>query len=168
MAILHEKQRRKIQNNRRRSTKRILWRLQRRRRRKNTYDINIEEIVAQKNYKGQEIDNEGTIKIGNEGEKLENRRTTNKIEITKVDSQNKTTTPQGDASIEGTEYELYAKEKIYHADGKTSNYEEEEGLLYKEGDLVAEGRINKEGKLTFEGLESGKYYIKEKKQEKDT
>ena len=130
---------------------------------KNTYDINIEEIVAQKNYKGQEIDNEGTIKIGNEGEKLENRRTTNKIEITKVDSQNKTTTPQGDASIEGTEYELYAKEKIYHADGKTSNYEEEEGLLYKEGDLVAEGRINKEGKLTFEGLESGKYYIKEKK-----
>ena len=130
---------------------------------KNTYDINIEEIVAQKNYKGQEIDNEGTIKIGNEGEKLENRRTRNKIEITKVDSQNKTTTPQGDASIEGTEYELYAKEKIYHADGKTSNYEEEEGLLYKEGDKVAEGRINKEGKLTFEGLESGKYYIKEKK-----
>ena len=130
---------------------------------KNTYDINIVETVNSGNYQGQTVGNESTISVQNNGEKLENTRVLNKIEITKQDSQNKTTTPQGDAKLEGTIYDLYAKENIYHADGQTTNYEGETALLYKQDEKVASGRINQEGKLIFENLESGKYYIKEAK-----
>ena len=128
---------------------------------KRNYDINILEIIRDSNYKGQNVSNESTLKVGNNGEKLENQRVKNKIEVTKIDSQSKQTTPQGDAKIEGTIYGLYAREKIHHADGVTATKGDETALLYRQGELVQTQTINAEGKLTFSDLECGKYYIKE-------
>ena len=111
---------------------------------------------------GQEVENESTIIIENEGTKLTNKRTKGKIEVKKIDKENKTSIPQGDAKIKGTKYELYAREDIRHADGKTTRYEGEEGIIYKAGELVEVQEINEEGKLEYVDLECGKYYIKEK------
>ncbi len=128
---------------------------------KRNYDINISEIVKSGDYEGQKVTNESTIKVGNNGEKLENQRIINNIEVTEIDSQNKTIIPQGDAEIEGTIYGLYAKEKIHHADGVTATKEDETALLYRKDELVQSQTIDEEGKLTFCELECGEYYIKE-------
>ena len=60
-----------------------------------------------------------------------NDRTTAKIHIYKVDKESGKAAAQGDASLEGAVYGLYARNDIVHPDGAT-------GVVFKAGDLVAE------------------------------
>lgn len=62
--------------------------------------------------------------------------------------------PQGDATLEGAVYGLYAKEDIVHPDGKT-------GVIYKAGQKVAELKTDASGCASVDNLYLGKYYIQE-------
>lgn len=62
--------------------------------------------------------------------------------------------PQGDATLEGAVYGLYAKNDIVHPDGQT-------GVLYKAGTKIAELTTDKEGKAEIKDLYLGEYYVKE-------
>ena len=61
---------------------------------------------------------------------------------------------QGDATLEGAVYGLYARENIVHPDGTT-------GVVYKKNEQVATITIDKEGQASVSGLYLGKYYVKE-------
>ena len=61
---------------------------------------------------------------------------------------------QGDATLEGAVYGLYARENIVHPDGTT-------GVVYKKNEQVATLTIDKEGQASVSGLYLGKYYVKE-------
>ncbi len=123
---------------------------------KRTYDISILDLVGMNGNK-----NETTITLSNKDGKFVNQRTKAIINLNKVDSETKGAS-QGDATLQGAIYEIYASENIYHADGITKNLEEETALLYRKDQLVAEKTTNEEGKISFDNLECGKYYIKEK------
>lgn len=88
------------------------------------------------------------------------KRTKGKITIKTYDTESESGRSQGDASLDGAVYELYAAEDIFHADGKT-------GLLYRKGDLVKTGTSNNavEG-IVFSDIEAGKYLLKQKKASK--
>ena len=75
------------------------------------------------------------------------------ITLTKTDSDTGSTA-QGNASLEGAVYGLYAAEDIKHPDGHT-------GVLYEEGELVASQETDEDGSLVFENLYLGSYYIQE-------
>lgn len=62
--------------------------------------------------------------------------------------------PQGDSSLAGAVYGLYAREDIVHPDGKT-------GVLFKKDSLIAQGVIKEDGTLDFSKLYLGKMYVKE-------
>ena len=83
-----------------------------------------------------------------------NDRTTAKIHIYKVDSETGLAVPQGDASLEGAVYGLYARENIVHPDGAT-------GTVFKAGDLVATLVTDAKGEAEVKNLYLGKYYVKE-------
>lgn len=85
---------------------------------------------------------------------FKNNRTTAKIQIQKVDSETGEPVPQGDASLEGAIYGLYARENIVHPDGAT-------GVIYKKDALVATLTTDKDGKCEISDLYLGKYYVKE-------
>lgn len=85
---------------------------------------------------------------------FKNNRTTAKIQIQKVDSETGKPVPQGDASLEGAIYGLYARENIVHPDGAT-------GVIYKKDALVATLTTDKDGKSEISDLYLGKYYVKE-------
>lgn len=133
------------------------------------------EIVSQKNIhyinivdwiESEEGENEGTISLGNtqisnlknETKQFTNTRVKASVLAKLVDSQTKEAA-QGDATLEGAVYGLYACEEIYHADGVTTRYEEP-GLLYKKDELVQIQASSKNGELVWHNLECGKYYIK--------
>ena len=61
---------------------------------------------------------------------------------------------QGDASLEGAVYGLYAREDIVHPDGTT-------GVIYKAGELVTSLTTDKNGEASITKLYLGKYYLKE-------
>ena len=63
-------------------------------------------------------------------------------------------TPQGDASLKGAVYGLYARENIVHPDGKT-------GVLYQKDEQVATLKTDDKGKAEVKDLYLGSYYIKE-------
>lgn len=133
---------------------------------KNTYDINIKQIVEQGVYKGQIVSNESILVISNQGETgtekyLTNQRVKAEVYLQLIDSQTKTNIAQGDATLAQATYSIYAKENIYHADGTTTNYEGQEGLLYQKDELVQTLTTDANGKIVFEDLECGKYYIKQ-------
>ncbi len=130
---------------------------------KREYEINVLASIQTGDYEGQKVQNEGTINIFNNAEKtsIENRRVKNQININLIDSQTKTNIPQGNATLEGAVYGVYAKENIYHSDGITARYPDEAGLLYKKDELIQQQTTNEEGKLTFDDLECGIYYIKQ-------
>ncbi len=77
-----------------------------------------------------------------------------KITVYKVDADTGEFSAQGDASLEGAVYGLYAREDIVHPDGTT-------GVLYEAGTLLEEQAFSSEGVITFEDLYLGSYYIKE-------
>jgi len=133
---------------------------------KNIYDINVKEIVELGNYKGQEASNESTIILSNQGQTGQEKYITNKrvkaqVNLQLIDSQTQTNIAQANATLTNARYSIYAKEDIYHADGVTTNYEGQEGLLYKKDEIVQALKTDKNGKIIFENLECGKYYIKQ-------
>lgn len=83
-----------------------------------------------------------------------NARTTASISVIKVDKETGKTVPQGDASLEGAVYGLYANEDIKHPDGKT-------GTIYTKDTLVKKLTIDKDGKASVSSLYLGKYYLLE-------
>ena len=83
-----------------------------------------------------------------------NDRTTAKIHIYKVDKETGKAVPQGDASLSGAVYGLYARETINHPDGAT-------GVMFNAGDLVATLTTDEKGEAEVNNLYLGKYYVKE-------
>lgn len=79
-----------------------------------------------------------------------NKRTLGTVELTKVDGA--TGTAQGDASLEGAIYKLYAKENIVSPDNGSVKYAK---------DAEVATLTIKDGKAKVENLYLGKYYIKE-------
>ncbi len=97
--------------------------------------------------------NGDTINLSNSTDGYENIRVKGTINITKIDRETNKTLAQGDGTLDGAVYGLFAAEDIYHKDKVT-------GRLYEANRLVRDARtVN--GKITFEGIEIGRYYIKE-------
>lgn len=61
---------------------------------------------------------------------------------------------QGDATLEGAVYGLYAREDIVHPDGRT-------GTIYKKDTLITSLTTDKNGEASVSDLYLGKYYLKE-------
>lgn len=61
---------------------------------------------------------------------------------------------QGDATLKGAVYGLYAREDIVHPDGRT-------GILYKKDTLITSLTTDKNGEADVTDLYLGKYYVKE-------
>lgn len=74
------------------------------------------------------------------------------VNLKKVDAE--TGTPQGDASLSGAVYGLYARENISYPDGNT-------GLLFEKDSLVTTMTTDSNGCAAVDHLYTGKYYIKE-------
>ncbi len=85
---------------------------------------------------------------------FQNDRATARIHICKVDKEAGKAVPQGDASLEGAVYGLYARGDIIHPDGAT-------GVVYKAGDLVASLTTDGNGEAEADNLYLGSYYVKE-------
>lgn len=84
---------------------------------------------------------------------FENERVNARIDLVKVDLETGAKT-QGDSSLEGAVYGLYAREDIVHPDGNT-------GVIYEKDSQIATLTTDKNGKAFIENLYLGKYYIKE-------
>ena len=83
-----------------------------------------------------------------------NDRTTAKIHIFKVDKETGLPVPQGDATLEGAVYGLYARDDIMHPDGAT-------GVVFKANDLVATMTTDANSNAEVNNLYLGNYYVKE-------
>lgn len=83
-----------------------------------------------------------------------NERVTAKINLYKVDKETGKAVPQGDATLKGAVYGLYAREDIVHPDRAT-------GTIYKAGEQVATLTTDDKGQSSVNGLYLGKYYVKE-------
>lgn len=81
-----------------------------------------------------------------------NERVNARIQLVKKDKE--TGAAQGDATLEGAVYGLYARKDIVHPDGAT-------GILYAAGEQVATLTTDKAGKASVENLYLGNYYVKE-------
>ncbi len=96
-------------------------------------------------------DKEATVSFAHT---FSNDRVTAKINLFKVDKETGKAVPQGDATLKGAVYGLYAREDIVHPDGAT-------GTIYKAGEQVASLTTDDKGQASVNGLYLGKYYIKE-------
>ncbi|MDD3362688.1 MAG: SpaA isopeptide-forming pilin-related protein [Hespellia sp.] len=76
------------------------------------------------------------------------------IHIKKIDKETHSFLNQGDATLVGAEYGLFAAQTIEHPNKKS-------GILYEKDELVAKGKISEDGTLDFKNLYLGKYYVKE-------
>lgn len=124
------------------------------------YDIDVLDIIQAGKYNNQAVENGGILKLGNNASnKMTNKRVKANLNIKVVDAETKGK-PQAEATLKGAKYELYASEDILHSDGKTTNYEEEQGLLYKKDELIKILYTDENGNILVENLECGKYYIK--------
>lgn len=85
---------------------------------------------------------------------FKNERVTARIKVSKVDAETNTAMPQGDATLEGAEYGLYARNDIVHPDGKT-------GVVFEKNDLIATLITDENGKSEVGNLYLGDYYVKE-------
>ena len=150
------------------------------------YTYQCKEITAPKGYVWKA--NEKSVKISGNGQetlKINNERTLGAVELVKYDTESESSIIQGDATLKGAVYGIYAAEDIIHQDQKT-------GILYKKDTLVTTAQIGKTpkqdsngyilntdgsrhiekasgkiayldtpGKTCFGDLELGKYYIQE-------
>ena len=150
------------------------------------YSYSCREVTAPKGYVWQK--NEGSASIAGNGStsfSFTNERTLGAVELIKYDTESENSITQGEASLEGAVYGIYAAENIVHQDKKT-------GVLFEKDELVktavigrspkrnAEGYLlntdgsrnieNPEGEVAYEDtfgktafgdLELGSYYIKE-------
>ncbi len=98
-------------------------------------------------------DNGQTITLQNKDGVYKNTRVKGTINVNKIDKETRRYFAQGDGTLEGAEYGLYAAEDIMHKDTVT-------GKIYSKDQLV-QSKIITNGTLTYEDVEIGKYYIKE-------
>ena len=96
-------------------------------------------------------DKEATVSFAHT---FSNDRVTAKINLFKVDKETGKAVSQGDATLKGAVYGLYAREDIVHPDGAT-------GTIYKAGEQVASLTTDDKGQASVNGLYLGKYYVKE-------
>ena len=96
-------------------------------------------------------DKEATVSFAHT---FSNDRVTAKINLFKVDKETGKAVPQGDATLKGAVYGLYAREDIVHPDRAT-------GTIYKAGEQVATLTTDDKGHFSVNGLYLGKYYVKE-------
>ena len=96
-------------------------------------------------------DKEATVSFAHT---FSNDRVTAKINLFKVGKETGKAVSQGDATLKGAVYGLYAREDIVHPDGAT-------GTIYKAGEQVASLTTDDKGQSSVNGLYLGKYYIKE-------
>ena len=82
-----------------------------------------------------------------------NKEVRGEVHVSKIDRDAQDYISQGDASLDGAVYGLYAAEDIIHPNGKA-------GTVHKKDALVAQGTI-KDGKVDFTDLYLGNYYVKE-------
>lgn len=95
-----------------------------------------------------------TLKIGKtSSQNVTDKRVKATISLTKQDAETGNES-QGDASLEGAVYGLYAREDIVHPDGKT-------GILYKKGTQITSLTTDGNGQASVSELYLGKYYVKE-------
>ncbi len=99
-------------------------------------------------------DNNGnTVEITNGVGIYSNTRVKGTISVDKIDIETRRYLPQGNATLDGAVYGLYAAEDIYHQDTVT-------GRIYAKDEEVQRQTIVN-GKLSYEDVEIGKYYIRE-------
>lgn len=135
---------------------------------KNVYDFVISPDAAQ---------NQSTITItNNQDGTFDNQRVLGKITFTKNDLEAQDTIPQGDASLAGAQYGLYAAEDIVHQDQSGT-------VLYQRGEEIKVSYVGAENgvrtyrydedgtaamtvgagyTIIIEDLELGSYYLQEK------
>ena len=151
-----------------------------------SYTYSCKEVTAPKGYVWKK--NEKSANVSGNGKaavEFTNERTLGAVELVKYDTESESEAVQGEASLQGAVYGIYAAENIVHQDKKT-------GILYKKDALVTTAEIGKSpkrngdgyilntdgsrhienpkgeiayiqtpGKTLFGDLELGKYYIKE-------
>lgn len=83
-----------------------------------------------------------------------NEEVRGEVHIKKIDRDANDFISQGDASLAGAKYGIYAAEEINHPNQKT-------GLVHKKDELVQQGVISEDGTLDFKELYLGKYYVRE-------
>ena len=116
--------------------------------------VYIKEITTRAGYAIDTSAYNVKVEIGDTTTKnVTDKRVNATIQLVKEDSETGGT-PQGDATLEGAVYGLYAKEAITHPDGKT-------GTVYKKDAQVATLKTDKAGKASVSNLYLGKYYVKE-------
>lgn len=81
-----------------------------------------------------------------------NERVNATIQLVKKDKE--TGVAQGDATLEGAVYGLYARNDIVHPDGAT-------GVIYRAGEQITTLTTDKAGKASVKNLYLGNYYVKE-------
>lgn len=81
-----------------------------------------------------------------------NERVNATIKLVKKDKE--TGVAQGDATLEGAVYGLYARKDIVHPDGAT-------GVIYHAGNQITTMATDKNGEASVENLYLGDYYVKE-------
>ena len=135
---------------------------------KNVYDFAISPDTAR---------NQSTITITNNQDGIfDNQRVLGKITFTKNDLEAQDTIPQGDASLIGAQYGLYAAEDIVHQDQSGT-------VLYQKGEEIKVSYVGAENgvrtyrydedgtavmtvgagySIIIENLELGSYYLQEK------
>ncbi len=137
--------------------------------RRNEGKFRIIETRAPEGYYGDYVSgtktkvvNDITITAGNNGSTLTidnhsglyyNTRVLGTITVSKIDVETNRYLAQGDATLDGAVYGLYAAEEIKHKDTV-------KGTIYVKDQKVQEQTIQG-GKLVFDDVEIGKYYVKE-------
>ena len=116
--------------------------------------VYVKEIQPPANYQADPTVYPVDVNIGKTSTKnVLNERTYAKIHLIKEDAETGVN-PQGDATLEGAVYGLYARENIVHPDGTT-------GIVHKAGDLVSTLKVDRKGDAVVKDLYLGKYFVKE-------
>lgn len=119
--------------------------------------VYLKEITAPKGYVlSMEAYNVKLVAGGNTEVSAKNKEVRGEVHVKKIDRETNGFVSQGDASLAGAEYSLFAAEDIRHPDGKS-------GTVHKKGELVTQGVISPKGTLDIAGLYLGKYILKETK-----
>ena len=116
--------------------------------------VYLKEITAPTGYAIDTKSYNVTVNVGKTSSKtVTDDRVRATIKLTKQDAETGAEA-QGDATLEGAVYGLYAREDIVHPDGVT-------GVKYKAGTLITSLQTDKNGEASVSDLYLGKYYVKE-------
>lgn len=85
---------------------------------------------------------------------FQNEEVRGEVHVNKIDKDSQDFISQGDASLAGAVYGIYAAEDIEHPNKKS-------GVVHKKGELVQQGMISDEGTVDFTDLYLGSYVVKE-------